>query len=130
MFFVFYCSGNQHSAAPIFFFAIFAFLFSMFVLCLQGSFSVCSASFFCFCSMFIVGHHKMVFKCPTQERGGVSRVNRRLITTSVTSRHTFMIFKMAGNVFVLFLQKMINFRRSGNFFWLARMSKHFKNRKE
>ena len=30
----------------------------------------------------------------------------------------------------LFLQKMIIFRRSGNFFCLAHMSKHFKNRKE
>ena len=30
----------------------------------------------------------------------------------------------------LFLQKMIIFRRSGNFFCLARMTKHLKNRKE
>ena len=37
----------------------------------------------------------------TQEGGGVSRVNiGRLITTSVTSRHTSMFFKMAGNFLV------------------------------
>jgi len=67
-----------------------------------------------------------------QEGGSVSRVNiGRLITISVTSRHTSMIFKMAGNFFVrYFLQKMIIFRRSGNFFCLARMAKHLKNRKE
>ena len=42
----------------------------------------------------------------TQEGGGVSRVNiGRLITTSVTSHHTFMIFKMAGNVFVRYFCK-------------------------
>ena len=36
--------------------------------------------------------------CYFQEGGGVSRVNiDRLITTSVTSRHTSMFFKMAGN---------------------------------
>ena len=36
-----------------------------------------------------------------QEGGGVSRVNiGRLITTSVTSRHTSMFFKMAGNFLV------------------------------
>ena len=34
----------------------------------------------------------------TQEGGSVSMVNNgRLITTSVTSRHTSMFFKMAGN---------------------------------
>ena len=67
----------------------------------------------------------------TQGGGSVSRVNiGRLITTSLTSRHTSMIFKM-GNFFVCyFLQKMIIFRRSGNFFCLARMAKHLKNRKE
>ena len=55
--FLFYCSGNQHSAASLFFFAIFAFLFAMFVFCLQGSFSVCSASFFLFfaaCSLWAI----------------------------------------------------------------------------
>ena len=63
-----------------------------------------------------------------REGGGVSRVNiGRLITTSVTSRHISMIFKMAGNFYCsLFLQKMIIFRRSGNFFGLARMAKHLK----
>ena len=36
-----------------------------------------------------------------QEGGSVSRVNiGRLITTSVTSRHTSMFFKMAGNFLV------------------------------
>ena len=41
-----------------------------------------------------------------QEGGGVSRVNiGRLITTSVTSRHTFMIFEMEGNVFVRYFCK-------------------------
>ena len=36
-----------------------------------------------------------------QEGGSVSRVNiGRLITTSVTSRHTSMFFKMAGNSLV------------------------------
>ena len=41
-----------------------------------------------------------------QEGEGVSRVNIcRLITTSVTSRHTSMIFKMAGNFFVRYFWK-------------------------
>ena len=38
--------------------------------------------------------------------GGVSRVNiGRLITTSVTSHHTSMIFKMAGNLCVRYFCK-------------------------
>ena len=41
-----------------------------------------------------------------QEGGGVSRVNiGRLITTSVTSRHTSMFFKMAGNFLVRYFCK-------------------------
>ena len=41
-----------------------------------------------------------------QEGGSVSRVNiGRLITTSVTSRHTSMFFKMAGNFLVLYFCK-------------------------
>ena len=40
-------------------------------------------------------------ECRAQEGGSVSRVNiGRLITTSVTSRHTSMFFKMAGNFLV------------------------------
>ena len=41
-----------------------------------------------------------------QEGGSVSRVNiGRLITTSVTSRHTSMFFKMAGNFLVRYFYK-------------------------
>ena len=41
-----------------------------------------------------------------QEGGSVSRVNiGRLITTSVTSRHTSMFFKMAGNFLVRYFCK-------------------------
>ena len=41
-----------------------------------------------------------------QEGGSVSRVNiGRLITTIVTSRHTAMFFKMAGNFLVLYFCK-------------------------
>ena len=66
-----------------------------------------------------------------QEGGGVSRVNiDRLITTSVTSRHT-SVFQNGGQFSCsLFLQKRIILRRSGNLFCLARMTKHLKNRKE
>ena len=43
-----------------------------------------------------------------QEGGGVSRVNTgRLITTSVTSRHTSMFFKMAANFPVRFFCKRL-----------------------
>ena len=68
----------------------------------------------------------------TQEGGGVSRVNiGRLITTSVTSRHTSMFFQNGGQFSCsLFLQKMTIFRRSGKLFCRARMTKHLKNRKE
>ena len=67
-----------------------------------------------------------------QEGGGVSRVNiGRLITTSVTSRHTSMFFQNGGQFSCsLFLQKMTIFRRSGKLFCRARMTKHLKNRKE
>ena len=67
-----------------------------------------------------------------QEGGGVSRVNiGRLITTSVTSRHTSMFFQNGGQFSCsLFLQKMTIFRRSGKLFRRARMTKHLKNRKE
>ena len=69
---------------------------------------------------------------PPQEGGGVSRVNiGRLITTSVTSRHTSMFFQNGGQFSCsLFLQKMTIFRRSGKLFCRARMTKHLKNRKE
>ena len=44
---------------------------------------------------------KGVIKYQGQEGGSVSRVNiGRLITTSVTSRHTSMFFKMASNFLV------------------------------
>ena len=70
--------------------------------------------------------------CRLQEGGGVSRVNiGRLITTSVTSRHTSMFFQNGGQFSCsLFLQKMTIFRRSGKLFCRARMTKHLKNRKE
>ena len=55
-----------------------------------------------------------------QEGGGVSRVNiGPVITASVTSRHTSMIFKIAGNFLFIILQKMLIFRRFGNFFCLT-----------
>ena len=45
-------------------------------------------------------------KVGKQEGGSVSRVNiGRLITTSVTSRHTSMFFKMAGNFLVRYFCK-------------------------
>ena len=67
-----------------------------------------------------------------QEGGGVSRVNiGRLITTSVTSRHTSMFFQNGGQFSCsLFLQKMTIFQRSGKLFCRARMTKHLENRKE
>ena len=46
-------------------------------------------------------HTRLADKREAQEGGSVSRVNiGRLLTTSVTSRHTFMFFKMAGNFLV------------------------------
>ena len=45
----------------------------------------------------------------TQEGGGVFRVNiGRLISTGVTSRHTSMIFKNGGLLFIIFA-KDVNF---------------------
>ena len=45
-----------------------------------------------------------------QEGGGVSRVNiGSLITASVTSRHTSVIFKMAGKFLVRYVAKDVNF---------------------
>ena len=46
----------------------------------------------------------------TQEGGAVSRVNiGSLITASVTSRHTSVIFKMAGKFLVRYVAKDGNF---------------------
>lgn len=50
--------------------------------------------------------HPRRMQLANQEGGSVSRVNiGRLITTSVTSRHTSMFFKMAGNFLVLYFCK-------------------------
>ena len=49
----------------------------------------------------------MVFE---QEGGAVSRVNiGSLITASVTSRHTSVIFKMAGKFLFRYVAKDVNF---------------------
>ena len=46
----------------------------------------------------------------TQEGGAVSRVNiGSLITASVTSRHTSVIFKMAGKFLARYVAKDVNF---------------------
>ena len=46
----------------------------------------------------------------TQEVGAVSRVNiGSLITASVTSHHTLVIFKMAGKFHVRYIAKDVNF---------------------
>ena len=45
-----------------------------------------------------------------QEGGAVSKVNiGSLITASVTSRHTSVIFKMAGKFLVRYIAKDVNF---------------------
>ena len=45
-----------------------------------------------------------------QEGGGVSRVNiGSLITASVTSRHTSVIFEIAGKFLVRYVAKDVNF---------------------
>ena len=50
-----------------------------------------------------------------QEGGGVSRVNiGSLITASVMSRHTSVIFKMAGKFLVRYVAKDVNFPN----FWI------------
>ena len=49
-----------------------------------------------------------------QEGGSVSRQTiSRVLTTSVTSRHRSVIFKMAGKFLVRYFQKMWNFLRFG-----------------
>ena len=52
---------------------------------------------------------RILYYC-TQEGGAVSRVNiGSLITASVTSRHTSVIFKMAGKFLVRYVAKDVNF---------------------
>ena len=50
----------------------------------------------------------------SQEGGVVSRVNiGSLITASVTSRHTSVIFKMAGKFLIRYVAKDVNFPNVG-----------------
>ena len=66
-----------------------------------------------------------------QEGGSVSRVNRSTHHYQCDVTSHIYVFQNGGQFSCsLFLQKMIIFWRSGNFFCLARMSKHLKNRKE
>ena len=67
-----------------------------------------------------------------QEGGSISRVNiGRLITPPVWRHVTPLCFSKWRTIFLfIFFAKDDNFRRSGNFFCLVRMTKHLKNRNE